>query len=51
VDLDLTAVDVTNAEPPELQEPAPEDPGSCPTPSDVFTYADQATAFAAWPEG
>jgi hypothetical protein len=50
VDLDLTAVDITNAEPPELTEPPPEDPGSCDTPSGIFVYADEATAFTAWPE-
>jgi hypothetical protein len=50
VDLDLTAVDVTNAEPPEINEPAPEDPGSCDTPTGLFTDADEAAAFAAWPE-
>ncbi len=38
--------------PPEIDDPAPEDPGSCDVAGDfdAFAYTDQATAFAAWPE-
>ena len=36
--------------PVEIDDPETEDPGSCDTPGDLISYADQATAFAAEPE-